>query len=83
MYSLPGSIKMLLLQKDCSTNIMHQADRQLDNGKVQTDRRQPGRQAGRQGGCQAEYSYKFNEHPDSREFVTPARSSLCTQTLTG
>lgn len=47
MYSLPGSIKMLLLQKDCSTNIMHQADRQLDNGKVQTDRRQPGRQAGK------------------------------------
>lgn len=46
MYSLPGSIKMLLLQKD-STNIMHQADRQLDNGKVQTDRRQAGRQAGK------------------------------------
>lgn len=54
---------------------MHQSDRQPDNSLVQTD--------GLARGCQAEYSYKFNEHPDSREFVAPARSSLCTQKLTG
>ena len=54
---------------------MHQSDRPPDNRQVQTD--------GLARGCQAEYSYKFNEHPDSREFVAPALSSLCTQKLTG
>lgn len=41
---------------------MHQSDRQPDNRQVQTDGQA-------KGGCQTEYSYKFNEHPDSREFV--------------
>lgn len=34
-------------------------------------------------GSQAQYSCKFNEHPDSGEFVSLALSSLCTQRLTG
>lgn len=38
---------------------------------------------GQARGSQAQYSYKFNEHPDSREFVALARSSLCTHWLTG
>lgn len=54
---------------------MHQSDRQPDNRQVQTD--------GQARGCQAEYSYKFNEHPDSREFVAPAQPSHYTQKLTG
>lgn len=75
MHLLPGCNKWELLQKDGSTNIMHQSDGQPDNRKIQTD--------GQARGCQPEYSYKFNEHPDSREFVAPALSSLCTQKLTG
>lgn len=75
----PGLINVLaawqVLQKDGSSNRTHQSNRQPDNTQVQTD--------GLARGCQAEYSYKFNEHPDSRELVASARSSVCTEKLTG
>jgi len=81
VYSLnllvPGLINVfaafLHFQKDGTAITMHQAAKQQESTDWQT-----GRQA---SGCQAEYSYKFNEHPDSREFVAPAQSSLYTHRL--
>lgn len=57
---MAGSIEVL--QKKMNANVMYQSEGQSDNRQNRLAR-----------GCQADYSYKFNEHSDSREFVALAQ----------